>query len=106
MTPFRNDESNPFIQESIWPKLPQTPLPARVRRSSAAPRSRPSAAMGGWVDARTVGAAAAPAVEAEPTFEAEPLAAPILPRAAPRPARLRVRLTPLISAARQWGWAA
>lgn len=26
MTPFRNDASNPFERESLWPRLPQTPL--------------------------------------------------------------------------------
>jgi len=33
MTPFRNDEQNPFGRRSVWPAMPQAPLPVgRWRR--------------------------------------------------------------------------
>lgn len=35
MTPFRNDASNPFDRESLWPRLPQTPLELGARTRAA-----------------------------------------------------------------------
>ena len=26
MTPFRNDDDNPFSRPSVWPKMPQAPM--------------------------------------------------------------------------------
>ena len=44
MTPFRNDTANPFARESLWPRLPQTPLElgGRTRAAMAEP-PRPDA---------------------------------------------------------------
>jgi hypothetical protein len=81
MTPFRNDEQNPFSRDSVWPKLPQTPLsvsPGRATPSRYAP-TRP----------------------APPDIDFGPM---VLSRPRPgqrhsRPLRRRLRLRPLIAAA-------
>jgi hypothetical protein len=85
MTPFRNDEQNPFSRESVWPKMPQTPLsvaPGRPAPSRYAPPQD--------VEIDQVMAPAAPA-------EPDPFRALTRTRHA-RPPR-RLRRTPLIAAA-------
>ena len=37
MTPFRNDDTNPFSRPSIWPKMPQTPMRVGPLPSGAPP---------------------------------------------------------------------
>jgi hypothetical protein len=39
MTPFRNDDGNPFARETPWPKMPQTPM-----RLGALPKATPPVA--------------------------------------------------------------
>src|SRR5450432_2801284 len=114
MTPFRNDEGNPFNRQSVWPRMPQS----QIRLGGAVMAARaPAPAID---EARVFGAAAAPraaAVEpvvAEPVAvaepepvpapppeilsEAPPLVAPIGVRRA-APPRRELRLTPLAAAA-------
>jgi hypothetical protein len=79
MTPFRNDEENPFARESVWPKMPQTPLRLAGVRT---------------VLGRGV-------AHFEPKLDIDyalVVAAPALAQAAPR-RRPDLRLTPLIAAA-------
>jgi hypothetical protein len=75
MTPFRNDEGNPFGRESAWPTMPQTPL---LIDGVAPVRIAPAA----W-----------PAVAElrPPQRPSQPLQAPVL-------RRRELRLTPLIAA--------
>lgn len=78
MTPFRNDQENPFARDRAWPAMPQAPL--RVARA------RTVLGMG----------VAEPGIEAiEP---AEPRPAESKPAGGGRP-RPELRLTPLIGAA-------
>ena len=80
MTPFRNDEANPFSRESVWPKMPQTPLSVSATRPTPGRYSPPRSPEIG-----------------------EMMVAPAVPEPAParhvRPPRRRLRLTPLIAAA-------
>ncbi|MGZ3375582.1 MAG: hypothetical protein ACXU8S_03195 [Phenylobacterium sp.] len=79
MTPFRNDEENPFARERVWPAMPQAPL--RLAR------------------ARTVLGMGMGVADAEPEPAASAAAAAPF-AAAPRvSARRRRRLAPLIGAA-------
>jgi hypothetical protein len=79
MTPFRNDEENPFARDSAWPKMPQAPL--RLAK------------------ARTVLGLGVADFEPEIDIDqASVVAAPALVQASPR-RRSDLRLTPLIAAA-------
>lgn len=78
MTPFRNDQENPFARARAWPAMPQAPLHLA--------RARTVLGLG--------------IAEAEPEPDAAPTAE--APRSAPAPRlrrRRRLRLTPLIGAA-------
>ncbi len=114
MTPFRNDDSNPFARKSPWPGMPQSTL-RLPRRRGPRQRLRPSRRR------RPSRNTSQPAVEAsapppEPLPQTEPAPAPFTaredpplvtppigarrPRARPaRAPRAEPRLTPLIAAA-------
>jgi hypothetical protein len=112
MTPFRNDEANPFSRPSIWPKMPQAPmsLGALPRASAPAPPPEPAPEPAPHpqvqvVEAEVAIAAAeaemaipAPPPAPEPPLELKPIAAPIGVRRTAQPHRA-LRLTPLVAAA-------
>lgn len=76
MTPFRNDQENPFARERAWPAMPQAPL--KLAR------------------ARTVLGLGVGEAQAEAKIEEAPLHLAPPPRRSPWRGR---RLTPLIGAA-------
>jgi hypothetical protein len=106
MTPFRNDEANPFGRPSVWPKMPQSPMSLGVLPRAFAPAPAPAPRPVVQVVEAEVAIAAADAEMAipepppapEPPLELEPIAAPIGVRRGV-PARQGLRLTPLIAAA-------
>jgi hypothetical protein len=92
MTPFRNDDENPFGRDRAWPKMPQTPL--SVSPGRAAP-SRYAPALG--LDGMAGAASAEPEPSPAPDIEFEPLVFS-RPRRMP-PSRRGLRLAPLVAAA-------
>jgi hypothetical protein len=105
MTPFRNDETNPFSRPSVWPKMPQTPMRVGALPRPAPPPEPPAPDP---VRMEVIAAAAEaemaipepaplpPRPEAQP--EPPPIAAPVGQQPA-RASRREPRLTPLVAAA-------
>jgi hypothetical protein len=101
MTPFRNDDTNPYSRPSVWPKMPQTPM-----RVGPLPRAAPRAPALTIAEVEVTAAAAEaemaiPEPAPEPPPEPQPIAAPIgiRPSGRKQPSRREPRLTPLIAAA-------
>ena len=112
MTPFRNDDDNPFSRPSVWPKMPQAPMSLgalpRARTPAPQPAPEPEPRPQAQIEPVEVVQAeiaiapagievAAPEPLAEP--EAPPIAASLARRRRARPAHQPLRLTPLIAAA-------
>ena len=90
MTPFRNDDGNPFARDTPWPKMPQAPM-----RLTGLPKASPPAspARGFGLEAE---AFAPPKVISPPAPEPAPapiadtapepqIVAPFVAQIAPRP---------------------
>jgi hypothetical protein len=115
MTPFRNDESNPFHRKSVWPGMPAAPMRLDGLRKAAPPQPSPAFEV---VETPVPVPPAEPPVYEPPVYEPPVYAPPVYERAAPeiiasepqplvapiglerkRQPRRDPRLTPLVAAA-------